>query len=75
MPTVKILAKGQVVIPAKLHKKYRIRPGAKLELLEYGDFIYLISPVADPIKAASGSFPRKPSLTRGLLRDRKKWFA
>jgi AbrB family looped-hinge helix DNA binding protein len=75
MPTVKTLAKGQVVIPAKLRKKYRIRPGAKLEILEYGDVICLIPPVADPIKAASGSLPGKPSLARTLLRDRSKGFA
>jgi len=75
MPTVKTLAKGQVVIPAKLRKKYRIRPGAKLELLEYGGVIYLIPPVTDPIKAAAGSLPHKPSLARRLLRDRTKGFA
>ena len=75
MPTVKTLAKGQIVIPAKLRKKYHIRPGAKLELLEYGGIIYLIPPVADPIKAAAGSLPSKPSLAKKLLRDRTKEFA
>ena len=75
MPIVKTLAKGQIVIPAKLRKKYHIRPGAMLELLEYGGIIYLVPPVADPIKAAEGSLPRKPSLAKKLLRDRKKEFA
>jgi AbrB family looped-hinge helix DNA binding protein len=75
MPTVKTLAKGQIVIPAKLRKKYHIRPGAKLELLEYGGIIYLVPPVADPIKAAVGSLPPKPSLAKKLLRNRKKEFA
>jgi AbrB family looped-hinge helix DNA binding protein len=75
MPIVKTLAKGQIVIPAKLRKKYHIRPGAKLELLDYGGVIYLVPPVADPIKAAVGSLPRKPSLAKKLLRDRKKDFA
>lgn len=74
MPAVKTLAKGQIVIPAKLRKKYHIRPGAELELLEYGGIIYLIPPVADPIKAAAGSLPPKPSLAKKLLRDRTKGF-
>ena len=75
MPAVKTLAKGQIVIPAKLRRKYHIRPGVQLELLEYGGIIYLIPPVADPIKAAAGSLPRKPSLAKNLLRERKKAFA
>jgi len=75
MPAVKTLAKGQIVIPAKLRKKYHISPGARLELLEYGGIIYLIPPVADPIKAAAGSLSRKPSLGKHLLRERKKDFA
>ena len=75
MATVKTLAKGQIVIPAKLRKKYRIRPGTKLQLLEYGGIIYLIPPVADAIKAAAGSLPPKPSLAKKLLRDRTKEFA
>jgi AbrB family looped-hinge helix DNA binding protein len=75
MPAVKTLAKGQIVIPAKLRRKYHIRPGVQLELLEYGGIIYLIPPVADPIKAAAGSLSRKPSLAKNLLRERKKAFA
>ncbi len=75
MPTVKTLAKGQIVIPAKLRKKYRIRPGTELQLLEYGGIIYLIPPVADPIKAAAGCLPPKTSLAKRLLRDRTKGFA
>lgn len=75
MATVKTLAKGQVVIPAKLRKKYNITPGSELELLEYGGVIHLIPPVADPIKAAAGCLPKKPSLAKKLLKERKKDFA
>jgi AbrB family looped-hinge helix DNA binding protein len=75
MPTVKALAKGQIVIPVKLRKKYHIRPGTQLELLEYGGIMYLVPPVADPIRAAAGSLPPKPSLAKRLLRDRTKDFA
>lgn len=75
MSTVKTLAKGQIVIPAKLRKKYHIKPGAELQLLEYGGIIHLIPPVTDPIKAAAGFLPRKPSLTKKLLKNRKRDFA
>ena len=74
VPTVKTLAKGQIVIPVHLRKKYHIQPGSVLQLLEYGGILYLIPPVADPVRAAAGSLPRRPSLAKRLLGERKKDF-
>jgi AbrB family looped-hinge helix DNA binding protein len=74
MSTVKTLAKGQVVIPAKLRKKYNIRPGSTLQIFEYGGMIHLVPAVADPVQAALGILPGKPSLSKKLLRDRAKDF-
>lgn len=72
MATVKTLAKGQIVIPADLRKKYHIEPGKELQIMEYGGIIYLIPPAEDPIDAATGILPQGPSLARKLLEDRKK---
>ena len=72
MATVKTLAKGQIVIPAEIRKKYRIEPGTELQIMEYGGIVYLIPPVGDPIAAACGILPSKPSLAEKLIRDRKK---
>jgi AbrB family looped-hinge helix DNA binding protein len=72
MATVKTLAKGQIVIPADLRKKYHIEPGKELHLMEYGDVMYLIPPADDPIAAATGILPEGPSLSRELLEERKK---
>ena len=72
MATVKTLAKGQIVIPAEIRKKYRIEPGTELQIMEYGGIVYLILPVEDPIGAACGILPSKPSLAEKLLKDRKK---
>ena len=72
MATVRTLAKGQIVIPSGIRKKYRIEPGTELQIMEYGGIVYLIPPVEDPIKAACGILPSKPSLAEKLLRDRKK---
>jgi AbrB family looped-hinge helix DNA binding protein len=74
VPTVKTLAKGQIVIPVHLRKKYHIQPGSALQLLEYGGILCLIPPVGDAIKAAAGSLPRRPSLAKRLLKERKKDF-
>ena len=71
MPFVKTLAKGQIVIPAGLRKKYHIEPGTELQIMEYGGIIYLVPPVEDPIKEARGSLPSRPSLAGQLLRERR----
>jgi AbrB family looped-hinge helix DNA binding protein len=71
MSTVKTLAKGQIVIPAKMRKKYHIEPGTELKIMEYNGIIYLVPPVEDPIKAAQGSLPSRPSLSGQLLRERR----
>ena len=74
MATVKTLSKGQIVIPAGIRKRYRIEPGSKLQIMEYGGIIYLVPPVEDPVRAACGLLPSKPSLSQRLLRGRKKEF-
>jgi AbrB family looped-hinge helix DNA binding protein len=74
MATVRALAKGQVVIPVEIRKKYHIEPGTEMQIMEYGGIIYLIPPVEDPIKTACGILPAKPSLSENLLKERKKEF-
>ena len=74
MGTVKTLSKGQIVIPAELRKKYHIEPGTEMQIMEYGGIIYLIPPVKDPIRAACGLLPSKPSLSEKLLKERKGEF-
>lgn len=69
--TVRILSKGQIVIPAEIRKRYHIERGAKMQIMEYGDIIYLIPPVKDSIAAACGILPDKPSLSAKLLKERK----
>jgi len=71
MSTVKTLAKGQIVIPAEMRKKYHIEPGTELQIMEYGGIIYLVPPVDNPVKAAQGSLPSRPSLAGQLLRERR----
>jgi len=74
MATVKTLSKGQIVIPSAIRKRFHIKPGTELQIMEYGGIIYLIPPVEDPIHAACGLLPSKPSLSEKLLRERKKEF-
>ncbi|PIP45342.1 MAG: AbrB family transcriptional regulator [Deltaproteobacteria bacterium CG_4_8_14_3_um_filter_51_11] len=74
MGTVRVLAKGQVVIPAPIRKKYAIEPGTELNIFEYGGMIYLVPRSEDPVAEAMGSLPAHPSLTKELLSERKRDF-
>jgi len=75
MDTVRVLAKGQIVIPAALRKKYRIQPGSEVQIFEYGNLIYIVPPVEDPVENAMGCLPVEPSLTAELLRERTRDFS
>ena len=74
MTIVKTLSKGQIVIPAEIRKRCHIEPGTEIQIMEYGGIIYLIPPVKDPIHAACGLLPSKPSLSQRLLKERKEEF-
>jgi len=71
MPQVRTLAKGQIVIPAAMRKKYHITPGTEMPIMEYRGIIYLIPPVQDPVAAACGILPAGPSLAEDLVKARK----
>ncbi len=75
MRRAKVLAKGQIVIPAALRKKYGIRPGTEIQLFEYGNIIYLVPPAKDSIEQAKGCLPLSPSLSEELLMERRKDFS
>jgi AbrB family looped-hinge helix DNA binding protein len=74
MTTVKTLSKGQIVIPAEMRKRYHIKPGTELQIMEYGGMIYIIPPDENPLKTATGLLPSKPSLSALLVRERKAEF-
>jgi AbrB family looped-hinge helix DNA binding protein len=74
METIKVLAKGQIVIPASMRKKYGIAPGDEITIFEYDNLIYLSPPSKGPVKEAMGCLPMTPSLSEELLKERRKDF-
>jgi AbrB family looped-hinge helix DNA binding protein len=55
MNTVTVSTKYQVVIPQKIRQALNIRPGQKIQVIEYGNQIVMI-PIR-PIDQARGSLP------------------
>lgn len=70
MSTVTVSSKGWVVIPASCRRKYDVRPGSQMEIVDYGGGLSLV-PVR-PIQASQGLLKGKGSLTGALLRERKE---
>ena len=68
----KISAKGWVVIPAALRKRYGLKPGMIVEFREQDDRLFIIPEVTDPVEELYGKFAGETSLTKALLEDRKK---
>ena len=75
MNIVKVLSKGQIVIPAGIRKKYEITPGSTIQVFEYKNMIYMVPPAKDALKTAMGCLPDRPSLSDELFIERKKDFA
>lgn len=70
MTIATVSAKGWVVIPKDIREKYGIRPGDKLQVIDYGG-IYMIPAVKDPAKEMRGMFKNGPSLTEALLESHR----
>ena len=70
--TIKISQKGWVVIPAKIRKKYNLKPGDEIHVIDYGGVLSLIPASEDPLEYASGMLKGETSLTQALIDERKR---
>jgi AbrB family looped-hinge helix DNA binding protein len=67
-----VSTKGQLVIPARLRKKYSIRKGTKVAFIEDGHRL-ILQPVTDAfIQRIRGSLKGGPSLLAILRKERKR---
>ncbi len=70
MPIVRASTKGQIVIPARLRRKYRIEKGTKVNVID-GDGEIILRPVLqDAVQDAKGIFRGGPSSLQELYKER-----
>ena len=70
--TATVTTKGQLVIPARLRKKYSIRKGTQVAFFEE-DHRLVLQPVTDAfINSLRGSLKRKSSALDLLLKTRRE---
>jgi len=73
MSTAKVSAKGWIVIPADIRKRYGIEPGDEVQIIDYGGSLGIVPKLADPVEDACGILADDgPSLTQELLRERRR---
>ncbi len=72
MMTATISHKGWVVIPAELRKKYKLVPGARVMLVDYGGVLGIVPALPNAIKASMGMLKGGSSLTKALLAERRR---
>ncbi len=72
MPIVNTSSKGQIVIPAKLRRKYSIVQGTRLNVVD-GDGEIILRPVLqDAVNQAKGLFRGGQSSIQELMRERRE---
>ena len=72
MPIVTLTIKGQIVIPATIRTRFKIKKGTQANIYDDGNRI-IVEPLAeDPIEKVQGMLKTKGKILRALIEDRKK---
>ncbi len=66
-----VTSKGQLVIPARLRRKYSIRKGTKVAFVEEGNRLLLQPITSDFIEGLRGSLPKESRAMEILLEERR----
>ena len=67
-----ISSKGQLVIPAELRKKYRLKAGSRVVVDDRGGEIRVLPNPYDALLALRGKYAQYP-LEKDLREERRKW--
>ncbi len=63
--------KGWVVIPGSIRKRYGLKKGDQVNIIDYGDIISIVPLATDSIKESAGLLKGGPSLIEDLIEQRK----
>ena len=65
-------SKGQIVVPAKLRRRYGLKPGTKVYFIERDDEILFQPVTKEYIRSVHGMLTSGSSVTKELLKERAK---
>jgi AbrB family looped-hinge helix DNA binding protein len=69
---VKLSQKGWVVIPASMRKKYGLKPGANLQIVDYGGVLAIVPVFNDPVKQGADVLKGDDSLTQMVVEEHQR---
>jgi len=72
METVRVTSKGQLVVPARLRRKYGIKPGTMVRFIERDKEIVFQPLTREYIRSVCGMLKSKTPVTQELLKERAK---
>ena len=72
MNTSTLSEKGWVVIPQELRKRYRLKKGDRVHVIDYGGVISIVPASKAPIKNTLGMLKGETSLVKALIKTRRQ---
>jgi AbrB family looped-hinge helix DNA binding protein len=72
MDTSIVTTKGQVVIPSKIRRKYKIKSGTRIHFYENNGEIKMVPLTPELIRANIGFLGTKGKLLKALMEEKKK---
>lgn len=64
--------KGWVVIPQELRRRYGLKKGDRVHVVDYGGVISIVPASESPIDSTEGMFRGKKSLVKALIKSRQE---
>ncbi|MDO8690803.1 MAG: AbrB/MazE/SpoVT family DNA-binding domain-containing protein [Dehalococcoidia bacterium] len=71
MATAIVSGKGWVVIPQEIRRRYGLKKGDRVHIVDYGGVVAIVPASGDPIAEGFGMLKGGPSLSEGLLKERR----
>jgi AbrB family looped-hinge helix DNA binding protein len=65
-------SKGQIVVPARLRRRYGLKPGIKVYFIERDEEILFQPVTKEYLKSVHGMLTSETSVTKELLKERAK---
>jgi len=72
MNTSTLSEKGWIVIPQDLRRRYGLKKGDRVHVIDYGGVISIVPAVETPIKDSQGMLKGKTFLVKELVNSRRQ---
>ena len=72
MNTLTLSGKGWVVIPQELRRRYGLKKGDRVHVVDYGGVISIVPASESPIDSTEGMLRGKKSLVQALIKSRQE---